>query len=67
MKTLRQDKKIRTFVWTLFNSLVALGISYMVDSNYAMLAIPVLNELTKYTNKTYFNDLWVYNAEQTKE
>ena len=59
IKTKRQDKRVRTFTWTLFNSLVALATSFLVDSPYAMLAIPLLNELTKYININYFNDLWV--------
>lgn len=56
---MRQDKRVRTFLWTLFNAVVALGIWYIADTQYAVLLIPVLNEVTKYINVNYFNDLGV--------
>ena len=56
---MRQDKKIRTFAWTLFNALVTLGLGYLTDTQYAVLLMPILNEITKYINLTYFNDLGV--------
>lgn len=59
MKTLRQDKRVRTFVWTLVNALITLVISFATATPYAVLLIPILNELTKYININFFNDLGV--------
>lgn len=65
MTKLRQNKDVRVFIWTVFNSWVTLAISYMAGltgENAVMVSaigIPFLNIVTKYINVRLFGDLWV--------
>lgn len=59
MKQLRQNKDVRVFARTVLNAVITLAISYITDSPYAVLLVPVLNQITKYINTKYFNDIGV--------
>ena len=55
----RQNKNLRVFVFTLINAVIALLVWLSADTEYAVLLVPILNELTKYINVNYFNDIGV--------
>jgi len=59
---IRQFKPFREFTRQTFNALVSLITAYIVakDMSYAPVLMLILNQVTKYINKTYFNDLWVW-------
>lgn len=59
IKELRQNKDVRVFTFTLFNSIIALIVAYITESESAILLVPILNLLTKHINITYFGDMWV--------
>lgn len=62
LRDLRQNNKaFRTFVWQVFNALVAFGTSYVawLDNTYVPVIMLILNQITKWINTTYFGDLWV--------
>ena len=54
------NHKVSAFLWTLFNWIIAITITYITDINYmyAPLLIPILNLITKELNRLYNPDFW---------
>lgn len=55
------NKDFRVFVWQVFNAIVAFGTSYItwLDNSYVPVFMLILNQVSKYINTVYFNDIWV--------
>lgn len=54
------NHKVSAFLWTMFNWIIAIIITYIIDINYmyAPLLIPILNLITKELNRTFNPDFW---------
>jgi len=55
LKTFLTSSKVKTFYWQTANGLVLLLITYIaeVDWQYAVVAMPILNAITKWINQNY--------------
>lgn len=62
---IRQNKNVRVFIWQVFNAFVALAIAFvsgLEGTDKALIATvlyPIITQLSKYINTTYFGDLGV--------
>lgn len=66
LKTLRQNKEIRTGIWKLFNAIVTIVLAWLsaqTTGDFVVVALigkPVIEAISKYINLKYFGDIGVH-------